>query len=195
MPTTKTHNTNTMRKEINIMKKIFSVVLAIVMIFSMSAIAFAADAETPAAEEKVDSAFNLGAVDLSAIQDVINSIISQLSLQGVLDACQSIINKIVSLIEGFAAQSSVLGAVADLEAKIGDLGIVGDILQHIENLINTLKTKIKNFYAGLRETAVEATEAQTSADTGSSSTAAVAAFAAISVAAATAFVCTKKKEN
>lgn len=195
MPTTKTHNTNTMRKEINIMKKIFSVVLAIVMIFSMSAIAFAADAETPAAEEKVDSAFNLGAVDLSAVQDVINSIISQLSLQGVLDACQSIINKIVSLIEGFAAQSSVLGAVADLEAKIGDLGIVGDILQHIENLINTLKTKIKNFYAGLRETAVEATEAQTSADTGSSSTAAVAAFAAISVAAATAFVCTKKKEN
>lgn len=178
------------------MKKIFAVVLAIVMIFSMSAIAFAADAETPAAnEEKVDSAFNLGAVDLSAIQDVINSIISQLSLQGVLDACQSIINKIVSLIESFSAQSSVLGAVADLEAKIGDLGIVGDILQHIENLINTLKTKIKNFYAGLRETAVEATEAQTSADTGSSSTAAVAAFAAISVAAATAFVCTKKKEN
>ena len=59
-------------------------------------------------------------------------------------------------------------------------------------LSTSLKQKIKDFYSGNKETAVEETAAVAPSDTGSSA-AGIAVFAAMSVAAAAAFVCTRKK--
>ena len=114
------------------------------------------------------------------------------------DAIEDIIIKLIDLVEngigaGTASQADVAGAISDLEAKIADLPIIGDILTTIHNLITSLKQKIKDLYAGNKETeAVEETDAAPSADTGSSSMG-IAVFAAVSVAAAAAYVCTKKK--
>ncbi|MBR3621441.1 MAG: C2H2-type zinc finger protein [Clostridia bacterium] len=113
------------------------------------------------------------------------------------DAIEDIIIKLIDLVEngitgGTATEADVAGAISDLEAKIASLPIIGDILTTIHNLITSLKQKIKDLYAGNKETVIEETDAAPSADTGSSSLG-IAAFAAISVAAAAAYVCTKKK--
>lgn len=114
---------------------------------------------------------------------------------GILEMLKNLVEKIWGLIEqginDAKTASSVDGAISDLEAKVIDLGF-GDNLD-IKNLINSLKEKIKSAY-GMNEkaTTVEATVAEAPADTGSVS-AGIAAFAAISMAAAAAYVCTKKK--
>ncbi|MBO4342934.1 MAG: hypothetical protein J5870_07565 [Clostridia bacterium] len=180
------------------MKKILAIVLSIVMIFSMSAVAFAEDA---APEADNAAALNLGDFDLSAVvsqvKGIFDQVMSAIQTQGVaseiLKSVQDLVNKILAAI-GVNTQSSVLGAVSDLEAKIGDLGIIGDIFEYIHNLINKIKQKIKNFYAGFKETTCEATAAEAPAETGSTSLG-IVAFAAVSVAAAAAYVCTRKKED
>ncbi len=179
------------------MKKILAIVLSIVMIFSMSAVAFAEDA--PAADNA--PAIDVANLDLSSVvsnvKGIFDQVISAIQTQGVaseiLKSVQDLVNKILAAI-GVNTQSSVLGAVSDLEAKIGDLGIIGDIFEYIHNLINKIKQKIKNFYAGFKETTVEATAAEAPAETGSTSLG-IVAFAAVSVAAAAAYVCTRKKED
>ena len=118
------------------------------------------------------------------------------------DAVEDIIIRLVDLIEniGFAAsgEAAVAGAVDELEAKVAELPIVGDVLTYIHNLITTLKQKIKDLYSGNKETEIEETVAETEEEyavqTGNSSIG-IAAFAAVSVAAAAAFVCMKKKDN
>ena len=117
------------------------------------------------------------------------------------DGVESIVLRLIDLIENFALGSQeedVAGAVDELEAKVAQLPIVGDVLTYIHNLITTLKQKIKDLYSGNKETEIEETVAETeaeyTADTGSSSIG-IAAFAAVSAAAAAAFVCMKKKEN
>lgn len=122
---------------------------------------------------------------------LISNLVDIFQNTGILDMLKDLINKIWSLIENAASQASVAGAVADLEAKVGSLGF-GDNAT-IKELINNLKQKIKALY-GMNEkaTTVEATEAEAPAETGSASVG-IAAFAAISVAAAAAYVCTKKK--
>lgn len=115
---------------------------------------------------------------------------------GILDIVKNLVEKIWGMIEqginDAKSASSVAGALSDLEAKVIDLGF-GDNLD-IKNLINGLKSKIKSLY-GMNEkaTTVEATVAEAPADTGSA-TAGIAAFAALSMAAAAAYVCTKKKD-
>ena len=175
------------------MKKILAVVLAIVMVFSMGAIAYAEDAETPtsAAAEEEAPAVNFN------IADTINNLINQIvaALQGnVLETVKGYIQQIVDAIEGLLPQSDVLGAVADLEGALGGLNLGGDLFSYVKNLINTLKQKIKDFYCHETETVVEETEAEVPVDTGSTSIG-IVAFAAVSVAAAAAYVCTKKKED
>ena len=64
----------------------------------------------------------------------------------------------------------------------------------MSDLLNSLKQQIKNLYAGEVATTVEATTAaEEIVDTGSSSVG-IALFAAVSVAAAAAYVCTKKSK-
>ncbi len=172
------------------MKKLLAIVLAIVMIFSMSAIAFAEGED--AADEAPAAAF-----DFSKISESINAVISQIvaALQGdVLATVQQYIQKIVDAIEGLLPENDVLGAVADLEGALGNLSIGSDLFSYVKNLINTLKQKIKDFYCHETETVVEETEAEAPVDTGSTSIG-IVAFAAVSVAAAAAYVCTRKKED
>ena len=107
---------------------------------------------------------------------------------------ESIIIRLVDFVENMgtlaADKAEVLGAVEDLEAAFADVKIPG-----IDELLNQLKAKIKAMYAGEKATTVvETTVAEEPAETGSSSVAGIAAFAAISVAAAAAYVCTKKSK-
>ena len=113
------------------------------------------------------------------------------------NSVKDIVIRIIDYIEnigvGAASKADVAGAISDLESKLDTLPILGDMLEYCRNLINTLKQKIKDLYAGKKETeAVASTDVAPSADTGSSSVG-IVAFAAISVAAAAAYVCTKKK--
>ncbi|MBO5410018.1 MAG: hypothetical protein J6A60_02025 [Clostridia bacterium] len=117
------------------------------------------------------------------LKDIIDAIIAILeSENGQWNDIESIITKLIDLLQnGIAAlsEAEVKGLVADLE------GILGD-----SDLLTALKEKIKNLYAG--DICEDPTEAETAPDTGSS-VAGIAAFAAVSVAAAAAFVCTKKR--
>lgn len=215
------------------MKKALAIVLTLVMAFSMTAMAFAADAETKtdapakdnlicgycgttfeteeavAAHEAacskkpaktcpycgvalVDEALYNEHVNACeedndyinlTLKDIIDAIIAILeSENGQWNDIESIITKLIDLLQnGIAAlsEAEVKGLVADLE------GILGD-----SDLLTALKEKIKNLYAG--DICEDPTEAETAPDTGSS-VAGIAAFAAVSVAAAAAFVCTKKR--
>lgn len=116
------------------------------------------------------------------------------------DAIESVVIRLVDFIEnigsGLIPAADVEGAVADLEASLAGIEIPG-----VEDLLNQLKSKIKAMYAGEKATTVATTieetttEAATTPETGStgSATVGIAAFAAVSVAAAAAYVCTKKK--
>ena len=101
----------------------------------------------------------------------------------ILDLVQNMGNALVS-------EADVNGAVEDLEASLAEVKD-GDAKSKLADLINGLKAKIKALYAG--EKATDVTEVETPADTGSASVG-IAVFAAVSVAAAAAYVCTKKKD-
>ena len=169
------------------MKKILAVMLALVMAYSCMSLAFAADFSFDKAKfskmsasdvvDKLVDVFNNDADIWSAVKDTVIRIIDFIENIGV----------------GAASKSDVAGAISDLESKLDTLPLLGDILEYCRNLINTLKQKIKDLYAGNKETeAVASTDVAPSADTGSSS-AGIVAFAAVSVAAAAAYVCTRKK--
>lgn len=201
------------------MKKVLALALALVMALSMSAMAFAAETTTtaaPKADEPVKTCPVCGNefVDADAyndhiaicedtntgfnanfsIQEILAAIIELVKTNaGQWDAIESVIIRLVDFLEniGTAAvsEADVKGAVADLEAALADVKVPG-----LSDLLNTLKQKIKDLYAGEVATTVEATtEVQKPADTGSSSVG-IAVFAAVSVAAAAAYVCTKKSK-
>lgn len=133
-------------------------------------------------------------IDLT-VKEILNMIIdlakSSMTQWGDIE---SIIIRLVDFVENMgtlaADKAAVLGAVEDLEAAFADVQIPG-----LDDLLNQLKAKIKAMYAGEKATTVveETTVVTPPADTGSSA-AGIAAFAAISVAAAAAYVCTKKSK-
>ncbi len=109
------------------------------------------------------------------------------------DAIESVIVRLVDFVENIGTlavnEADVKGAVADLEAALADIEIPG-----ISDLLNSLKQKIKDMYAGEVATTVEVTTVvEKPVETGSSSVG-IAVFAAVSVAAAAAYVCTKKSK-
>ena len=194
------------------MKKVLALALALIMALSMTAMAFAADEKATPNEvcgicgssfnseenlrehiatgcdgAKVPAATN--AHDHYAaltIKDLLEMIIDLAkSSMGQWDAIESVIIRLVDFVEnmgGLVSEADVKGALADLES----FNIPG-----AEDLINALKAKIKAMYAGEVATTVEETTAAAPADTGSASVG-IAVFAAVSVAAAAAYVCTKK---
>ncbi|MBR6701773.1 MAG: hypothetical protein IKI78_01380 [Clostridia bacterium] len=200
------------------MKKILAVLLALVMAFSCMALAFAEDdTTTPVADDTTAAAADDTTTTTAAAEeetkggllvdkgsffdmtatDIIDALIAVFDTHADWwDAVENIIIRLIDFINnigiGAASKADVAGAISDLEAKIASLPIVGNVLTTIHNLITSLKQKIKDLYAGNKETVIEETDAAPSADTGSSSLG-IAAFAAISVAAAAAYVCTKKK--
>ena len=214
------------------MKKALAIVLALVMAFSMSAIAFAEDptttttAATTAAAGQTTHPYNVpwntctkcGAnfeseaefnkhvaeckvgetapekdyVDLT-VKEILNMIID-IAKSGMAqwDAIESVVIRLVDFLEniGSAAvpQADVEGAVADLESALAPLKSADK-----DSLLDALKAKIKALYAGEKATTeAETTTAEAPAETGSASVG-IAVFAAVSVAAAAAYVCTKKK--
>lgn len=210
------------------MKKTLAIVLALVLAFSMTAMAFAEDPTTTTAASTVapvggvpgsydnnvcpkcgakfaieaeynkhvascthgDPAPTKDYVDLT-VKDVLNAVVELIKSSNTQwDDIESVVNRLVDLVEnllkGIAVpEADVNGAIDDLKAKVGDSGKLGDLL-------DSLKAKIKSFYAGDKATTEATTAAEKPAETGSA-TAGIAAFAAISVAAAAAYVCTKKK--
>ncbi len=169
------------------MKKVLALALALVMAFSMSAMAFAADDTTTTTAAATTSA------ELS-VKDILNMIIDLVkSSMSQWDAIESVVVRLVDFIEniGSAAigQADVDGAVADLEAALADVEIPG-----LSDLLNTLKAQIKAMYAGEVATTVEVTTEQVIVEDTGSSSVGIAVFAAVSVAAAAAYVCTKKSK-
>ena len=174
------------------MKKVLALALALVMALSMGAMAFAAD--TVADDTTTTTAATTAAADVSVmgILDMLVDIIKASFTQW--DAIESVVIRLVDFIEniGTAAvsEADVKGAVADLEAALAGAEIPG-----VTDLLNQLKQKIKDLYAGEVATTVveETTVVEAPADTGSSSVG-IALFAAVSVAAGAAYVCTKKSK-
>ena len=137
------------------------------------------------------------------LKDLLTMIIDLVKVNaGQWDAIESVVIRLVDFVEnmgkGLVSQAEVEGAVADLEAELANFSIPG-----VDEILNTIKSKIKNMYAGEKATTVVETTTETTTeetttepveiiDTGSASVG-IAAFAAISVAAAAAYVCTKKK--
>jgi len=149
------------------MKKVFALVLALVMAFSMSAMAFAADA----------------AADVDAVVDEIKAAAEGTDLWGQIE--DSLFDIVDAIEEKSADLSAVEGEVFNIESVLADV-------PGFDGLLDDLKSSIKDLYAGEIGTLPETTAAQETAPTGSSAVG-IAAFAALSVAAAAAYVCTKKK--
>lgn len=210
------------------MKKTLAIVLALVLAFSMTAMAFAEDPTTTTAASTVapvggvpgsydnnvcpkcgakfaieaeynkhvaactvgDPAPTKDYVDLT-VKGVLNAIVELIKSSNTQwDDIESVVTRLVDLVENLlkgitVPEADVNGAIDDLKAKVGNSGKLGDLL-------DSLKAKIKSFYAGDKATTEATTAAEKPAETGSA-TAGIAAFAAISVAAAAAYVCTKKK--
>lgn len=170
------------------MKKVLALALALVMAFSMSAMAFAADETTAAPTTAATTSAQITPKDiLNAIIDLVKSSMSQ------WDAIESVVVRLVDFIEniGSAAvdKADVDGAVADLEAALADVEIPG-----LSDLLDSLKAAIKKMYAGEVATTVEVTTEKAPAPETGSSSVGIAVFAAVSVAAAAAYVCTKKSK-
>ncbi len=208
------------------MKKALALVLALVMAFSMSAMAFAADDATtttaaaavepvkvcPICENEFMNAAeynkHLEVCDVKAdgsetlmndfsIKELLQMIVDLLkgtmgqwdNIEGVVIELIGFVEKIVNLGTSAVKEAEVKGAVADLEAALADVKIPA-----ISDILNSIKQKIKDLYAGEVATTIEeTTAAEEIVETGSSSVG-IALFAAVSVAAAAAYVCTKKSK-
>ena len=173
------------------MKKVLALALALIMALSMGTMAFAADT---AADSTTTTTTTAAAADEDAIMSVLNMLVSIVKASFTQwDAIESVVIRLIDLIENMGtavvAEADVKGAVADLEAALAGAEIPG-----VADLLNTLKQQIKDLYAGEVATTVEVTTVvEEPAETGSSSVG-IAVFAAVSVAAAAAYVCTKKSK-
>lgn len=125
-------------------------------------------------------------IDLT-VKEVLNMIV-ELAKAGMSQWAdvETVVIKIVDFVDNLlngTATGKVDGLIAELEGLFEGVEIPG-----ISDLIDALKAKILSFYASETVAPTEPTETP---DTGSAPVG-IAVFAAVSVAAAAAFVCTKK---
>ena len=172
------------------MKKVLAIVLALVMAFSCAAMAFAADdaATTTTAAATTAAATTEAASSELTVKDVLNAIV-ELAKAGMAqwNDVESVVIKIMEALDNLVngiVDGSVDGLVAELEGLVSGLE-----LPAMDNLINTLKEKILSWYTP----DIFVTEPVETPETGSAPVG-IAVFAAVSVAAAAAYVCTKKKD-
>ena len=160
------------------MKKALALVLALVFAFAMSTMAFAADSDiTGAVNDIVDYANGLLE---GADADIIGTV--EDAAVGALEALANLDLKALDT-------DNIAGAIDGLRDSLESVGI-STSSGTISDLIDNLKGTIKDFYAPNSE---EPTVPEVQPETGSSATTGIAVFAAVSVAAAAAYVCTKKK--
>ena len=172
------------------MKKVLAIVLALVMALSCSAMAFAADDATKTTAAATTTAApattTTGELVAATVTDILGKIVD-LAKAGMSqwNDVETIVLKILELLEGAfdaIAGEKVDGLVADLEALVSGAKLPG-----MQDLINALKEKILSWYTP----DIFVTEPVETPETGSAPVG-IAVFAAVSVAAAAAFVCTKK---
>lgn len=203
------------------MKKVLAIVLALVMALSCGAMAFAADdatttTTTAAAGDTIineaapqnakcglcgstlaegeliadhvcptEAATEKDYIDLT-VKDVLNAIVelAKSAMTQWADV-ETVVIKIVEFLDGLVkgtTSGKVDGLVAELEGLFTGIEIPG-----MKDLINALKEKILSWYTP----DIFVTDPVETPETGSAPVG-IAVFAAVSVAAAAAFVCTKK---
>lgn len=173
------------------MKKVLALALALVMALSCGLMAFA-EGSTAAADVATTVATDEAATEKDYVDLTVKEVLAmilELAKAGMSqwNDVETVIVKIVDFVDGLANgifTGSVDGLIAELEGLFDGIEIPG-----IDGLINALKEKILSFYApGVAPTKPAKTPETGSAPVG------IAVFAAVSVAAAAAFVCTKKKD-
>ena len=145
----------------------------------------AADEKLADHECPTEAATEKDYIDLT-VKDVLNAIV-ELAKAGMAqwNDVESVVIKIMEALDNLVngiVDGSVDGLVAELEGLVGGLE-----LPAMDKLINTLKEKILSWYTP----DIFVTEPVETPETGSAPVG-IAVFAAVSVAAAAAFVCTKK---
>ncbi len=128
----------------------------------------------------------------TTILDIMNQFIAWIESSKIMDMLLEFAYKIFDLLISGAPEPAVAGAMDNLEGAANKLNLSLPQFSGLKDWINVIKQKIKSFYAGQVETTIEETQAEAPADTGSAS-GSIAIFATISVAAAAAYVCSKKK--
>ena len=111
----------------------------------------------------------------------------------VIELMNNLINNLFAYgVIGGNNEATVQGACDELEAKVKGANLEPELFAEFEGILGSLRQAIKNLYANSAETEVEETVAEELPGTGSA-TAGIMIFAAVSTAAAAAYICTKKK--
>ncbi len=200
------------------MKKILSIILAVTMAFSLSIAAFAADTTTLSTLDSIVASLKKEGVNIQEalkglstadLQKAFTTIIEGMNKEDLQKTLQAAIEKV----DNEDLQDILTKALkAAGEVKLEDIkdtdkiaGVVDDVLLQVQDKtgidVQTLKDKLAdseifNVFAKMYIPAVPTTAAATTAapipQTGSA-VGGIAIFATLSLAAAAAFVCTKKK--
>ena len=175
------------------MKKILSVVLAVVLAFSLCTSVMAAPDLSAIEEKLAELGINFSVDEVMSILETITADISEEQLQGVIEDALATIGEfditsidteqIPAFLDTALEQLAAMGVdVESLKAQLGD---------------NELVNFFASIYMGGTPTPEETTEEETTEEeiphTGSS-VGGIAIFATLSLAAAAAFACTKKKD-
>lgn len=184
------------------MKKVLSVALALVLCLAMCVPAFAADTKDPI--DQIAGALDGAGIDLSAITDKLSGL-GDFDLSAItggdfdLSALTDMLGGL-SDIDISSIKDTLLGALGGIGG--GDFDIAGILEGLKDNELAQLIAKIYSIAPVEKETSTEApttTEAPTETEpeeipeTGDSAVG-IAVLGVVSVAAAAAFVCTRKKE-
>jgi hypothetical protein len=125
------------------------------------------------------------------IPELLAELVNIFNKTGTMEATQTVVDKLFELTSKSIDEDTFSFTMSELEIEIGKLDLDGDCLSKIKGILDNIKSKL--LCNEDTKTEVEVTEAEPPADTGSSVGLGIAVFAAVSVAAAAAYVTTSKK--